>query len=92
MNSLYSQCFTTPLPQAVAKESLQMYEQFLPQQLRAACSHRQRQGTPRLAEKAENYTHRVSVTAEGEVVTAAGLSDAGLQPTQHCLALRVSLQ
>lgn len=40
MNSLYSHFFTMPLPQAVAKESLQMCTQFLPPQLWAACSAR----------------------------------------------------
>lgn len=39
MNSLYSYFFTMPLPQAVAKESLQMCTQLLPPQLWAACSH-----------------------------------------------------
>lgn len=69
-----------------------MNARFLPQQLRAACSHAGSARVPReWQRKQKSYTNRVSATAEDEAVTAAGLRDAVLKLIQNSLVTQVRL-
>lgn len=80
-----------PLSQAVAREPVNVCTIPAPAAVSSLLSHQQCQGSTRMAEKAKNYTSRVSATAKGEVVTAVGLRNAVLRLIQYSLVTQVRL-